>query len=249
MAIPAPQAQRRGEPRRLRAPARARGRCCAASRAATRCASSRWGCRPISRSRSKKAPPACASAPRSSARDPAEEEHLHDARGSADRLHRRRRDGGGARRRTDRGRHRARSDSRERRRGRPARAAGVGARHRDHRRQRQGRARERRGGDRGQAGAGRGRARRVCGRAPPGTARSGSRSQPAFRSRGSRARCPPQARIVRAMPNTPALVRAGATGLCGNAAVGAGRSRAGARALRGGRHGLARARARSSSTR
>jgi pyrroline-5-carboxylate reductase len=33
---------------------------------------------------------------------------------------------------------------------------------------------------------------------------------------------PAKARIVRAMPNTPALVRAGATGLCGNAAVGAG---------------------------
>lgn len=34
------------------------------------------------------------------------------------------------------------------------------------------------------------------------------------------ARClPARARIVRAMPNTPALVRAGATALCGNAAV------------------------------
>jgi len=33
---------------------------------------------------------------------------------------------------------------------------------------------------------------------------------------------PAQARIVRAMPNTPALVRAGATALCGNAAVGPG---------------------------
>jgi pyrroline-5-carboxylate reductase len=31
---------------------------------------------------------------------------------------------------------------------------------------------------------------------------------------------PAKARIVRAMPNTPALVRAGATGLCGNAAAG-----------------------------
>jgi pyrroline-5-carboxylate reductase len=37
------------------------------------------------------------------------------------------------------------------------------------------------------------------------------------------ARClPAGARIVRAMPNTPALVRAGATALCGNAAVAAG---------------------------
>ncbi len=33
---------------------------------------------------------------------------------------------------------------------------------------------------------------------------------------------PAQARIVRAMPNTPALVRAGATALCGNSAVGPG---------------------------
>jgi len=33
---------------------------------------------------------------------------------------------------------------------------------------------------------------------------------------------PARARIVRAMPNTPALVRAGATGLCGNAAAGPG---------------------------
>ena len=33
---------------------------------------------------------------------------------------------------------------------------------------------------------------------------------------------PVRARIVRAMPNTPALVRAGATALCGNAAVGPG---------------------------
>ncbi len=32
---------------------------------------------------------------------------------------------------------------------------------------------------------------------------------------------PEGARIVRAMPNTPALVRAGATGICGNTAVGA----------------------------
>ena len=158
---------------------------------------------------------ACASAARSSARARAKERPRHDARGSAHRLHRRRRDGGGARRRT---RSRPASRPAGSSRATSQRPAASGSPRRSASAPATTNARVAAESDvvviavkpgRVEAAlAGLADARRAARR------RCGSRSPPASRSRGSRARCRRGARIVRAMPNTPALVRAGATALC-----------------------------------
>ena len=55
---------------------------------------------------------------------------------------------------------------------------------------------------------------------PSSSGHCGSPSPPGPGSEPWRRRCPVGARIVRAMPNTPALVQAGATAICGNEVVG-----------------------------
>ena len=151
---------------------------------------------------------------------PRERDMTHGTRRDARRLPRRRRDGRGARRRRARrgrraGEHVRAADPDPARRKQLEQALGIA------RRQRQ---RERRGGERRRRARGEARARSpACSRRSAGRAsarshvRSGSRSPRASRSRRSRPALPPGARIVRAMPNTPALVRAGATAFVASA--------------------------------